>query len=546
MLWLSQLLMKKHLGIILLLLFICALGIFLRIHNLSPFKIYPDSYQSLVIAQNIQDYQGVLGYLGNQGMLYPNFFSWTRPLYPLLILLINSFSHDFALAAQIIALGTSIFAIAVSFFLVCSLFRNYVYGLAAAFLLALSFQHIVWSGFIMSEPIGVFFLLLFLWSFFAQLKNKSQWGSPKDLLTGMLLGLAVLTRYEYAIISIPLIFLVCFISKKTSIRLANIFSAFSITIAACFFSLFPIESTFIIIWQQISDLLVKAAAAILTSLIAFYFIKRYFQQCSVFLKKALLIGVIAFPVLSFFIPSLFLFRNFIVHDPLISVTAFIGCFYLLKEKKYMAYMYFVIFSCVLLGMIYQHVNTTMDRYITHLLPFILIPASYGLIQLLRKKKPLILVLLLSLILFQSFHSYQGLRYMNNPTWFHPPYEELVANKIKSLPLIEDKPFIIVSEPEPYFLSLHFSTQSITDRYPYILFSGIPQEQRIVIIHDMGMRSSFPHFSDFLDKHMQDKKKTQFWTHETYLIAEQTKSEKYPVILYETTLRELLQRIKKTK
>lgn len=538
--------MRNSFVITLLLLCIVTLAAFLRIHNLSPFKIYPDSYQSLLVAQNIIEYQGVLGYLGNQGILYPQFFSWTRPGYPLLILLVNFLTHDLALAAHIVAMSASILAIIGVFFLVKNIFRSYTYGLAGAFLLAISFQHTVWSGFIMTEALGVLFMSFFLWRLFSRIKKTSQWLSIFDLLTGLLFGAAVLTRYEYIVILVPLIFLVWFISPKPFIRLINILLAFVSLIALCFFTLFPIVSTFAIIGKQISDLLLKIAIAIIAGSIAFYFMKKYWRTVSPFLKKSLLISVIIFPLLSFLLPDLFLFRNFTIHDPLLGILIVIGFITLLQKKQYNSYTYFIAACSIFLGIIYQHVNAEMDRYLTHLLPFLIIPASYGFITLLQKKRPfLFMILLLPIILFQIFHSYQGLRYLQEDAWYQLSYEEQTADKMQRY-LKKGKPFIIASEPEPYFLTLQLSTQSITDTYPYIVFSAVPKNQRILIIQDMGMHAYFPHFSHFLNTHMQDKTKATFWVKEKYLIAAEAKKETSPVILYEITLQDLEQRIKKEK
>src|SRR5216683_4149347 len=94
---------------------ITLLGAILRFSNLSPFNLYPDSYQNLIVAKNIADYQSVLGYLGANGMLYPDFFSWTHPLYPLFINLINVFVHTMIASARVIAFIAGIIAIPLSY-----------------------------------------------------------------------------------------------------------------------------------------------------------------------------------------------------------------------------------------------------------------------------------------------------------------------------------------------------------------------------------------------------------------------------------------------
>src|SRR5882757_9649374 len=93
------------------LFFITLLGAFLRFHNLTPFTVYPDSFQNLIVAQNILHYGSVVGYLGKDGMFYPDFFMWTRPLYALLIDAVSFFGISLLLAARSTAFGLGIVSI---------------------------------------------------------------------------------------------------------------------------------------------------------------------------------------------------------------------------------------------------------------------------------------------------------------------------------------------------------------------------------------------------------------------------------------------------
>src|SRR3989338_1903570 len=96
-------------------LVLTVLGALLRIQNISPYKFYPDAYQNLITARSIRSYRSVVGYLGENGMLYPDFFMWTRPVYPLFINLTNNILNNEERAAQLIAISAGILAIPLSF-----------------------------------------------------------------------------------------------------------------------------------------------------------------------------------------------------------------------------------------------------------------------------------------------------------------------------------------------------------------------------------------------------------------------------------------------
>ena len=262
---------------------ICITGIILRLHNLSPFKIYPDSFQNLVVAQNIATYHSVVGFLGPQGMLYPDFFMWTRTAYALLILLTNFVTNNMTIAAQFISLFAGILAIPLAYLLIKKIFYKTAYAIAGSLLIALSYNHTVWSGFIMTETVSVFFMLLFLWSFFSGLKTNnntsSHPGKPtrahpgslaaanisdsgrrqnddifRDFLTGMLFAFAVMSRYEYFIVLLPVIYLTFQTNPKPFLRLSSMLSGLILTLLIVVVQLFPLDSVFSVIIDQQQDL----------------------------------------------------------------------------------------------------------------------------------------------------------------------------------------------------------------------------------------------------------------------------------------------------
>src|SRR5262249_54375056 len=142
--------------------------------------------------------------------------------------------------------------------------------------------------------------------------------------------------------------------------------------------------------------------------------------------------------------------------------------------------YFVLLSLLLLGITYYHINPEMERYMTHLIPLLLIPGSYGIyfasskvlrhpgkrsasrifsgfwtsqndsvsVSVRNFDKQVYTTVLSLFIVFQLIFTARGLRNLNDPSWFRPSYEEkaalLVGNKLS------DKPMLIASFPEPYY------------------------------------------------------------------------------------------------
>ena len=269
---------------------------------------------------------------------------------------------------------------------------------------------------------------------------------------------------------------------------------------------------------------------------------------------------------------------------------------MLQKKELRALAYFVLFAVVFLGLIYHRVNPGMERYITHLIPFLLIPASYGLIEskenlssfwlvqnlirfygkrswmrsFLTYQDDVILIPIVILIILQGLISYRGLHLSQDPSWFRVSYEEKAAEMVRQHlskchsraggnpenHLIPDPSnsagrqvgddkicLLIVSLPEPYFYHLHTSIQSIADDPPFIYIDNVKDTQKIMIVEDMGMHEYFPHFTKFLQSNLKGFEKSHFFVHENFHISDKIVKEKYPVIMYELTLGELKTKIK---
>lgn len=549
----------------LLLTIIILLGIFLRFANLSPFKFYPDAYQNLIVAQNMSIYHSVFGRLGEAGMFYPYFFMWTRPIYAGLINIVNFLTQDPSTSALVISLICGILAIPASFLLIKKVFSSSSAGLIGALLTAISFNSIVWGGFIYTESLGVLLVLLLLWRLFNGLGDKSIWADQNDFLIGSLLTLAIFTRYEYLVLIIPLVFMVLQKNPFPERKLINIFTSSAFLASIILNQYFPISEIAGLIFMQLQDLLVLGGIFLIGAVFFLVLKKMNKLKLEKFRNFNLLITGF-FWVLAVFLvlqslpgnPAGFLFndlaatRNFFGTDFLLGAAGVVGITLMLKKSPDYSVIYFVLISIFLLFPIYYKINPTMQRYITHLLPFLLIPASFAgwkILNLIQKniqsnKYRALLISALVLLGLQTFVSLRGIRYWHDGSWFRISYEEKSARILKGkLPAGSDN-LLISSLPEAYYFHTNRSTQSIleNDQFPFLSIDPALDSRGVYIIADMGMSDVFPNFDNFLNSNLEDRKISEYWVNENYRFSSRLVEENRPVRIYEIKLSELKEKI----
>jgi hypothetical protein len=560
--------MRHKVLTIVLLLGIIILGTFIRIENISPFKIYPDSYQNLITAANIQTYQSVVGYLGEEGMIYPPFFLWSRPVFPLLILLFNPFFHSPAQTAQILVVFFGIAAIPLSYLLIRHVFHHTTTALVGAFLLTVSYFHVVWSGFIMTETIGVVMQLLLFISLFTSRKNQPAVAAIVDITSGVLYALALLTRFEYSLMLLPIMYLALRTYPNPIHRLCTIFVTAGIVVTAVFVRLFPIASLFAIIVDQLSDVIFRGVlitgVVMLGSVILFVVRNKWHKQSEKTINQLLQILLIAF-VSYLFLQMMFPFlplnddftmlRMFLLRDPLIALATVIGIYLMLRTQHTAILSHVVLLSATSLFLLYHRINPFMDRYITHLLPGFLIAASFGvnkslhMIMPLRKQKQSLFQKGISLavaavfvcgIILQLTLSLQGLRLWTDASWFQQAYEETTAQTLARLKLPPDT-VLITSFPEPYFLATHQTTHSVTDTAPFLYLPDSLNKKTAVIVLDQGMRDLFPKFSAFVTQNLAAYRTQSVPVSGTYHYAHRSIRVTEPVVSYTIPVRLLLEK-----
>ncbi len=539
------------------LILVMVLGVWLRLSNISPFKFYPDSYQSLIVGENLRNYHSVVGYLGEEGMLFPDFIVWTRSGYPMLINLVYGFLGDETRAAQLVAFLAGVLSILVTYIYIRAVFGDNLTGLVGAGLLAISFNHVVWGGFILTETVGVLLQLVMLWLLFLRVKEKSEIANWYDLVLGIVLALMFLTRYEYIVWLIPIGFLIFMRCPTPLIKITNILASFIFILSTFVYQYFPLRdalnSGFL---TQIQSHLVLLASFLMILVFTAIFALRFPRILRVGFKWLAILLVFLISVTIIFqwpvaIPGM---RDFFRRDFLIGGAALVGMIFMIRERGYLTLSAFSLFGIVFFSIVYYKINPAMQRYTTHLLPLLLIPASYGVVRLMYKgarglflpllplwekvgmRVPLALILLVIVVL-QGWVTYRGMRYWDEGVWFRESYEEMAAKKF--LNLVTDKESIIlVSFPESYYFNTKLTTYSLVDHQPYIYIDESLDDRPLVIIEDMGMRDQFPEFSKVLEERMKMLQINSFFVGEIYHYGDRAVKEDQPVMVYKTTVGEL--------
>jgi 4-amino-4-deoxy-L-arabinose transferase-like glycosyltransferase len=531
---------------------IAFLSMFLQLHNVSHYNVYPDSYQSVTVAQNLKNYHRLAAPLGQNGLVYPDFFGWTRPLYPLLILFFSLFGMSLFTAAHVVSILAGCLAIFAIYALTNCVLKSKAAGLIAALLLAISYNHAVWGGFILTEPLGILMLSLALWQLWRNKTLADNWFINKDILTGLIFALAILTRYEYFVLLLP----AALIADKK--RAASIISTALLAVILALALLHPFSGGWAWIWGQIKDYIFVVIGIAAIILIGYFAIKSRKanlksaeQHAAKIAVGALVLAWLLLIIDHSIYSGLWVFA---INDPLLTYGAFAGLVLLLLSKKAERRLGFMLLAgLIILGAVYYHINPNMDRYITHLLPIMLVAAGYGILRLVDFKTSRLMVAVFGLFLcLQIIKTWQGLHHIDRGIWFKQGYEEKSAKTLNSklntskdlaLGCSARRPrgteqavqngtgcLLIASMPEPYYLFTGIPTQSIADTPPYI-FAKLPAQTKLVIIDDQGMQAIFPRFASFIQKNLSQYQTAQYPVGEPLRYTTSIIQEQQPVKIY---------------
>jgi hypothetical protein len=522
-----------------LLVFLAVAGVIIQLHNISHYNVYPDSYQSVTVAQNLKTYHRLVAPMGNGGIVYPDFFGWTRPLYPFLIVAVSWSGANLFTAAHIIAAAAGVLGIFAVFALTTSVLKSKKAGLFAALLLAISYNHAIWGGFIFTETLGILMLTLALWSLWANRNVAEAWFANRDIATGMLFALAALTRYEYIVLLVPAAFLAG--SKLCLKRTSSIVATNLVLVFLVLALLHPFTGGFLWVWDQLKSFVIILGASLVAILLSLGAVKKYKTKlpriemwaCRVALLL-LALGIVFVVLDQQLYPGL---RQFAQDDFALCLAALFGLFVLLTGNRQNQRIGLLLLAGILILLAgYYRVNPGMERYVTHLSPLLLVAGGYGILHFIKFKPRAIVLLFIFLGLsWQGMKTWDGLRGVDNGIWYKPGYEEISAKKLKSKTGNTD--MLITSTPEPYYLLAGSPTQSIADSFPYI-YANLPKQEKITIVEDENMRRIFPNFSNFVQKNLNPYKVNEYWVNAPVRYTTYIAPEQKPVTVYQINAQKL--------
>jgi hypothetical protein len=408
-------------------------------------------------------------------------------------------------------------------------------------LLAVSFNHTVWSGAVMTESTGVAAALLFWWLLSRDDAKKSPLSDLLDYLTGCAFALLVFVRYEYILYAIPAFFFLR--GRKTLGRFVTIGAAALLISAIILTLLYPVADFGTTLVGQAGQFVKFAGIALLVS-IAGIFISRWFgsrkapllntsSRQSILIVGIVLTGVIATTLWrTHWAAGL---TNFFLDDPAIAIMSLIGLAFMCHSGKRDNAILVVVSGVLPLYWVYFRTNPGMERYMTHLLPLLLIPASYGTYSLwnIKRFRGLVRLCIVMLLLIQTAISWRGMRAWGDMSWFAASYEEKSARALTSH-MATPSGLLVVSLPEPYYSFSGISTRSLRDSPPFMYLDGVPDDTMVTIVDDIPMHVLFPRFADLLESSMAAHTSADYMAGAPYHYLSHTYDETAPVTIYTLT------------
>ncbi len=514
----------------------CILGGVLRILALSQFNYYNDSYYMMLIARNIACDFTLSGTLGPGGAAtIPLFYKWG---YSFFIVPFYLIFNNLEFSAHITSLFFGILAIPLMYFFAAKLFKSKIVGIIASFILAITFTHTAFSGLVMSETTGFFFNLLALYLILlACEKGKNIW----FIFSGIIFGVAVITRLESFLFILPIIFWI-YISVKKPAKyfiswLVSGFSFLFLTFSVMFWKMgytwwllnLPFHPGRFFKFFIPSFILLSLL--FLSLLIWIFILKKpkYKKTLFTILSAVLFFGIII-ALGSIYYSGFFQYYlnfsaiiNFVKVDFLASILGIIGLFCLFKRNRNI----FIFFLLVFIPLFLIYYPRGDFRFFVHLL-ITLIPASailliefYKIIKtkLEKIKSPLlnmssvfVIVFILSFIfLFQIFQ-------VVNKNWLPSiSYEKQMSLKLAEIVKninINPETIILTYHIEPCYIDTDLSGWRINKESPYIP-DEISEDRPLLIVIDEGMWDQRSEFSQFAENSLQPYNISEFYIEVPY-------------------------------
>lgn len=534
---------------------VIGVGLWARLIHIYNFFVYPDSYYYLLLADNLRNSGRLYGRLGPSGMRFPPIGAAIfKPVYPALVALVDFALNNPGRSGHVVGIGASAGSIFLVYLLGTRLFGSRLTGLISALLLAVSFNHIFFSGFIMGDTVSLFLLLAVL--LLALRQDQTAYGNSLDFAAGASFALLFLSRATYVVIMPGLLWLMALEYGWQKERWLTALSSGCAVLALTTVLILPPLGQLAPVVKEAAPIVLSALALVALSGLGFLAARRRGLNLEANPGKRLadiaFFLLLAAPILAqaanfimaagagkVFYPGL---QRFVANDPLISALGIAGLLWLYRSPGRRLSVFFAL-STFLLLVVYYQVAGWEGRYLIQALPFLIIPGAWA-------------VMIVSAALFDHLNVGAGLARTGavfalaalllvfgltlkraltpaSGVLLKPSYEAQVSRLARpALARYSKDTVLIAALPWGYYYHLRFSTWGLDARQPGKVLRFLPKQGSFLVVMDAPLRLQFPAVAKRLAALKNAGQATSFQIAQGYSSGQLSIAGKHEVIIYE--------------
>lgn len=507
---------------------IIVFGFLLRQIAQTSFLLYPDSYRYLWQAENIRTNQSLALEQGNFHLGYS-----------FLTAIASIFIKNIEDAARFVSFTTGFLAIPLVYFLTKEFFSSKKIGVLAGLFLAGSFNHSVWSGFVLVETSAIFFLLL-AWVLLK--KEKPFWA-------GLAQVASIACRIEYILLVLPTLAFFL-IAKRNYRKIISYFLGLSLPLLI----LIQITNSSGLLFKKTASFTSAIVLCFLLSALCFLKPKSWLTKIAQFsLLSWLGYSILLIPTRALNNPLFWDIRtfkswgDFALSDPLLVFLGLAGLALVIGKKPQIGF--FFLASTLPLFLVYQQANPLMHRYLVHLTPILALSAGYFTVKVFRwanlvakRIRPLIFnpAFSFAICLF-VFGFLMPIKFVS--AHWHPEdnYERLVAYRLEKIIQkhnLEGATVLVTFSVAPYALYTKLPVLEIAKTNPFIKTDSLEGKNLALVVVDEAVRDQRPEFAQWAEKNLQSFLIEKSFINALYLYADYQYYPEKPVGIYLLTTDEL--------
>ncbi len=492
--------MFRNKVVLITLLFIIFFGFLLRQKSQTSFLLYPDSYRYLWQAEGLFKDQSVALEQGN-----------THLGYSFLSAITGFFTKNIESAARSVSFAAGVLAIPLIYLLAQEIFQSKKIGILASLFLASSFNHSVWSGFILSETAAIFFLLL-AWVLLK--KEKPFWA-------GLAQVVSISCRVEYALLVLPALAFFLFRRLQGDFDRREIFTYF--------FTYFLGLGLPFLILVRITDIdgffFKNGFPYPLAIILCFFLSALCFSKSKGWLIKIAQLAPFALLAYSVFLIPFRATNNllpwdirvlkgwgdFMLSDPLLVLLGLAGLSLVISKKPRVGF--FFLASTMPLFLVYQQANPIMHRYLVHFTPILALSAGYFTVKFFqwlhstsKRIRPVFFNPAFSLIICFFLFGFLLPIKLVSADW-HPEenYERLVAYRVEKIIQsrnLKETTVLVTFSVAPYAFYTKLPVLRIAKTNSFIETDLLNEKESVLVVVDEAVRDQRPEFVQWAEENLE--------------------------------------------